>query len=184
MKAWLRSFLYEPELLLCEQFSFGMREVMVVTHQLDASTLINAKMVHGDVDYKSAANWPSVWRSPVSRYPILSWSRVQEEDLRSLGFKERIINIGAPYLHLLKYITEEPELKLPETCKNSLLYFPNHTHPGVSASHQTFTPISNFREEFDTVTVCLFWLDFINPDIYRQYQKLGYEVVCVGHILT
>ncbi len=181
MKSQLRSFLRSPQVLLSDQFSYGMREVLLLTHGEDPTSLINAKLVHGEVDYKDASKWPSVWKSPFRRYPILSWSTVQKKYLESIGFKEKIFAVGAPFLHILKYVNENPRLRWPSFFNNSLLYFPSHSHPGhsIHGKHLVENQI-NFHD-FKKVTVCLFWLDFINPTIRERYLRLGLDVTCVGY---
>ena len=181
IKSWLRSFIYPEELLLHEQFSFGMREILVLTHKIDFDTLIRAKLVHGDVNYSDASHWPSVWMSAIKKFPILCWSERQKSELRRIGFNEEIIPIGSPYLHLLKYITNEAELALPKSTNNSVLYFPSHTHQGMSAKQEEINGFINQVADFDKVTICLFWLDYINPTIFKKYEKTGSEIVCVGY---
>lgn len=181
MKSQLRSFLKSPQVLLSEQFAYGMREVLLLTHREDPTSIISAKLVHGEVGYKDASKWPSVWESPFRRYPILSWSTVQKKQLESLGFKEKIFAVGAPYLHLLKYINENPNLKWPSFFDNSLLYFPSHSHPGYSINSDEMVEDQINFHDFNKVTVCLFWLDFINPIIRERYLRLGVNVTCAGY---
>lgn len=181
MKNQLKSYLKNHEVLLSDQFSYGMREVLLLTHDEDPTSLINAKLVHGEVNYRNSSKWPSVWKNPFRRYPILSWSTVQKEQLESIGFKDKIIVVGAPYLHLLKYINENKHLNWPSCFDNSLLYFPSHSHPGYSIDNRLFTENQINLNDFKKVTICLFWLDFINPKIREQYLQLGAEVVCAGY---
>lgn len=181
MRNLLRSLIYPLEVNLNEQFSYGMREVLLSTHGLDPSSLINAKLVHGDVDYKSPTSWPSIWRNPLIRYPILCWSKIQEKELKRLGFRETIVPIGSPYIHLIDYIKKAQNLRFPQYQKNSLLYFPNHSHPGFQVKLHNTKDLKECFDGFDQVTICLFWLDFIDLEIRNRYLELGVDVTCVGY---
>lgn len=181
MYSQLRSIYYDSAVLLSDQFAFGMREVLLLTHGVDPTCMLRAKLVHGETNYNTASNWPTVWHGLFRRFPILSWSVVQKKYLETIGFKEEVIAVGAPFLHLLRYVDKNPNLKWPDRVENSLLYIPNHSHPGFSATIESALHKELESNKFSLVTVCLFWLDFINPMIRGQYTRLGVNVTCVGY---
>ncbi len=85
--------------------------------------------------------------------------------------------IGAPWIYLLHL---EPELGVVPERKGTIWYpFHGWEKHSVSGDHARLADeIRNV--ETGPVTVCLYWLEFANPDIRRAYESRGFRVICHG----
>lgn len=159
-----------------------MRETLIIANSYDPKILFNGQMAHGDVDYRRAKDWPRYRKSIRANFPILCFSEYQRSKLLDVGFKAPIIPIGAPHLHLKDYLEKSDRLKLRNTDnENRILYFPLHSHAGIANDpSKSFELIFNGVENFE-ITVCLYWLDFINPAIRKKFESLGFKIECIGY---
>lgn len=86
--------------------------------------------------------------------------------------------MGAPFIHYknMHQIRQKPEAK-------GTVAFPSHSTYDLKSQFSIdkyCRELKNLPLEFQPVTICLFWLDFIEEkaDIYR---KFGFKVVSAGH---
>jgi hypothetical protein len=104
-------------------------------------------------------------------------------DYFGTGFDKNILSVG-PYLkfsdHLLK---ESQRMTLKKKWGRMLLVFPTHSGFDANVSFDYGKWLSEIEcraKEFDTVVICLFWLDIYNAN-YRHYLKKKYKIVCCGN---
>lgn len=86
--------------------------------------------------------------------------------------------MGSPFIHYknMHQITKQADAK-------GTVVFPSHSTYKVLSQfsiEEYCKELKNLPREFQPITICLFWLDFINKkaDIYR---KFGFDVVSAGH---
>ena len=165
-----------------EQFMYGHREILLSSAinsdaSLDKSSLIIGGILHG---------WafdPSIWRvrkSNLQRAPRYVWHRKFEEKLpASTGNKA----IGAPWLYLLRQLGIVKHAKVSQVGREQtdVLVFPGHNL--LYTSKDIYRQVSKYREIVGsrTATVCLYWLDFLDPTTYQSFADAGFNVVCIGY---
>lgn len=165
-----------------EQFMYGHREILLASAinsnpNLDKSSLLIGGILHG---------WafdPSVWRvrkSNLQRAPRFVWHRKFEEKLPTSTGN---VAIGAPWLYLLRQlgIVKHSKVFLEGREQKEVLVFPGHNL--LYTSKDIFHQVSKYREIIGsrTATVCLYWLDFLDPLTYRTFVDAGFNVVCIGY---
>ncbi|MEU8316831.1 hypothetical protein AB0C33_00565 [Nonomuraea sp. NPDC048881] len=114
------------------------------------------------------------WCSP--GYPRFIWSDVLRRRGWSMGRRGHYL-IGAPWIYLLHL---EPELGVVSERKGTIWYpFHGWEKSSVTGDHALLADeIRNVETE--PVTVCLYWLEYANPDIRRAYESRGFKVICHG----
>jgi hypothetical protein len=167
-----------------EQFMYGHREILLAyarsfNPSISPGSILRAGVQHG---WAGDAN---IWRvrnrnlTPAPRYV---WENRFEIKLpKTTGNKA----IGAPWLYLLNLLDIEKgfEYRLKSSLeKKEFLIFPGHN------LWNTSKPISDQASAFhkitkgETATVCLYWIDYLQPEVRRSYENLGFEVECVGYL--
>jgi len=165
-----------------EQFMYGHREVLLSSAinsdmRLDKSSLIIGGILHG---------WafdPSIWRVRklnLQRAPRFVWHRKFEEKLPASTGN---IAIGAPWLYLLRQlgIVKHSRVLLAGREQTDVLVFPGHNL--LYTSKDIYRQVSKYREIVGsrTATVCLYWLDFLDPSTYQSFVDAGFKVVSIGY---
>ena len=179
----LRPFIQDKSVLLSEQFNYGHREVLIAANHLLPNTFFSCNIQHGWFgDYTRVKPIFDRLQRP---YPRLVWSMRVKEALLASRSGTPIVT-GAPWVHLLRACKIEPakifsglQSEIPKSAR--LLVFPNHSIAGVETSHQIDLRLLVSEFSPNTITVCLYWLDFINPAVRRYYLALGCKLVCVGY---
>lgn len=181
----LASWFYPPEVLYGDQFNFGNREILIASNNLDKQTVFLGVIQHGWIP-----RWDEKSRNPQLRTrffgkaPMFVWSLAQKKYLEKNGYKS-VYAIGSPWVHLLKAIKYDPR-RIQESTSNlmnqkKLLFFPGHSIHGGAHSHlYDFDDLSELAKTH-SITICLFWMDFVDPSIRGYYKNFGYEVTCVGY---
>ena len=167
-----------------EQFMYGHREILLAyARNADSSpstrAILSAGLQHG---WAGDAN---IWRvrhrnlTPAPRYV---WEKRFENDLPK---STKNIAIGAPWLYLLNLLGIEKGIEYRlKNCseKKEFLIFPGHN------MWNTNKPLTDQANEFyeitkgKSATVCLYWIDFLQPRIRRAYEELGFKIECVGFL--
>jgi hypothetical protein len=182
------SWIYPPEVVLGEQFNFGNREILVAANNLAADTFFMGLLQHGWYSSQALRPVPTVRKKDFSIYPIFTWSERQRNLLLELGYP-RVHTIGSPWAHLLQACHIDPENSKGPVRKDSsnlsqgkkLLFFPNHSVPGSQISHSANLNLLREISDCNSITVCLFWLDFVDPSIRKYYEAFGCDLQCVGY---
>jgi hypothetical protein len=182
------SWFYPPEVVLGEQFNFGNREILVASNNLNPDTFFMGLLQHGWYSSQALRPIPIVRNKNFSIYPIFTWSERQRNLLLELGYP-RVHTVGSPWAHLLQACHIDPEKSEGPVIKDSpelsqgkkLLFFPSHSVPGSQISHSANMDLLREISSCDSITVCLFWLDFVDPSIRKYYEAFGCELQCVGY---
>jgi len=172
------SYFYPSEILLSEQFNFGNRDTIMAGNNLPEDLFFLASLQHGWMFTRTGT--PPVKNRFLRNYPVLVWSKRIADELAVSGNKNSIVS-GAAWSHLLRACKIDPRsINLPKNESRKLLYFPNHSMPGVLASTEVDLDSLASKYSATEVTVCLFWMDFVNPDVQEYYSKFACRIVCVG----
>lgn len=116
------------------------------------------------------------------QYPnIITMSKNRREILKKKNRELNVIEIG-PYIHYAKsYYSEEEMKKLKAKYGKILLAFPTHSLDSLNIQGDSFIEkIEELKKDYDTIFVCLFYVDIQNGQ-YQKYLKKGYKIVTAGH---
>lgn len=116
------------------------------------------------------------------KYPnIITMSENRKKILEKKNKKLKVIEIG-PYIHYAKsYYSEEEIKKLKSKYGKILLAFPSHSLDSLNIQGNFFIEkIEEIKQDYDTVFVCLFYVDIQNGQ-YQKYLEKGYKIVTAGH---
>jgi len=109
----------------------------------------------------------------------LLWSQRNLGQCERLGV-ERAVGFGSPFLYL-------PEANPPVSAgPRSLLVFPFHgwEKQPLQGSMRTYAnAVEQLRERegFGPITVCLYWMEYEDPECRRLFEQRGFRVVTMGH---
>ena len=175
VSAWL----YDERILLGEQFNFGHREILLACNKLDPTSLIRASIPHGWGEGTNSHDYPRYYRKFGKVYPLLSWSDRATESYKSKGHRN-VLTTGSPWAHLLN-ATNQNNASRQKRFEKKVLYFPSHSIPGGTVDHYQNKLFLQNLSKLGDVTVCLFWLDFVDPITLSFFKKFGFDVKCVGY---
>lgn len=164
-----------------EQFLYGHREVLLNYSSLSAynshysNYILEAGLQHG---WSADSN---VWRLRGKDFqfkPRYVWNKRHETGQNKM---QNNVAIGAPWLYLVKNSLNQIKAKVKEN-KDSALIFPSHSvisHPkNIKAQVEHFNLIvKNYRNK----SVCLYWVDFVNPKVRYEFEKYDYKILCAGY---
>lgn len=106
-----------------------------------------------------------------------SWSDVSRRRGQLIGWRD-YVSIGAPFLYLqaIRPVGEE-------TPREGTIWYPFHgtaDFESVSGDHDRL--ISQIKEvEEGPVTVCLYYVEYEQPETRERYENAGFRVICHGH---
>jgi len=183
MGAWF----YPPEIQLSEQFNFGHREVLIAAHKLNPQTLFLGSLQHGWYENDPLHPVSQIRNRVFKPYPFFTWSLRQKNFLENSGFKEVYV-IGSPWAHLIKACGIElgdgpKNINVKSSnfdSKGNLLIFPRHSIPGGTVEHDIDVDHLLNLSGCKKATVCLFWMDFIDPRVRDYYSQFKCDLFCVG----
>lgn len=116
------------------------------------------------------------------KYPyILTMSKNRKEILENKNKNLQVIEIG-PYIHYAKsYYSKEELKKIKAIYGKILLAFPSHSLDSLNVHSNSFIEkIEEIKQEYDTVFICMFYVDIQNGQ-YKKYLEKGYKIVTAGH---
>ena len=165
-----------------EQFQYGGREILL-SYVSQSNPVISSKsylaagLSHG---WQPDEQLWKLWNRNLTRAPRYVWNDRFELTARA---NSRAVAIGSSWLYLLKSLNIKPnqEVKLLGGIQSNkyLLMLTHNVVPmqkRIDLQAQFYSEICDPKE----TTVCLFWIDFCNPQIYQSFEKLGYSLVCAG----
>lgn len=162
------------------QFAYGQREILTDYMRLDRTTLLLGVLQHGFTFRTNSADARTPRLSSYKRSPLWVYSETRARSLRDQGFKN-VQAIGAPWL----YLPPTSESSAPQNTRDSFIVFPIHTALSVNVSPdeseikrkiQFWKSISGDS----TLTICLFWSDFLEWSWRRIAEAEGVKVTVVG----
>lgn len=117
---------------------------------------------------------------------IMTFSFERKKIIQS-SINKKIIPIG-PYIHYAKhYLTKQDIICIKRKFGRILLVFPSHStleHTVDSHVNEFVSHVLYFKKkyDFDSVFVSLYFRDIQNSDLVKAYEKVGFHVVCSGHL--
>jgi hypothetical protein len=185
LKKWVKSVIRPREVVLAEQFAFGNREMLLEFFEIDKSHLILGEVQHGwaiepgNVSQGKTRLFDEFGRT----YPFYVWSPLLRDRLAALGHK-RVKAIPSPWATVVQRLLKDFQHELiSEERSRSIVYFPAHSIHGYLALIDNRPLLESVFKEYSNyeVTVCLFWLDYIDPNVRKKYEEFGFKVYCVGY---
>ena len=165
-----------PIVEFSEQFLYGHREILINFANLNAKSMIKGSVEHG----WALDSGRGIRKITGGRYLYLSWSHARIS--RSEIFDKTTVAIGAPFIYAHKEVESSLQKFLDKYGSEGsrILFFPVH---GNEFSQQNpESQIALFRDKYDPreASVCLYWVEFINPAIYNLYKQAGFKILCAG----
>lgn len=115
---------------------------------------------------------------------IITMSEARREILKSKIPQKESIAIG-PYLHYASALLEAEEMKtLKKSLGKTLLVYPFHSAKHIKIAYDEdgfIREIKRVAKDFDTVLICLYYLDARDPEKVAAYESEGFKVVTNGH---
>ena len=165
-----------PIVEFSEQFLYGHREILVSYSGLDAKALIKGSVEHG----WALDSGRGIKKLLGGRFLYLSWSSARVA--RSAISEDTTVAIGAPFIYAHSLVANQIDAFKESNVKeeNRILFFPVHGNEFSQQNPQS--QIALFREKYNPkkATVCLYWVEYINPIIYDLYKEAGFKIVCAG----
>lgn len=179
IKNYSSPFLYPEEVLLGEQFFFGHREILVNCLDLNPQTLFLATIQHGWTTEEYALKRPKVQKKFRGQFAEFVWSNRIAKTLERNG-RESVYAVGSPWAHLIKRVGFwDYDARDHTNNRPKLIYFPNHSHHGwVATLGAPF--LDEFSEQFE-ITICLYWLDYLDPAVMSIFSNKKFKIVCCGY---
>jgi hypothetical protein len=177
--SFVAPWVYPEEVLLSEQFNYGHREILLASNSMSQDLIFLASLQHGWTHKRVGT--PLLKKRNFQNYPVMVWSTRIANGF-PISKKKNVIVTGSPWVHLLRSLKINPLRPVqPVRSEEKLVFFPSHSLPGASATHNY--DIDNLIKTFGkhNVTVCLFWMDFIDPEIRAYYANYACQVVCLGY---
>lgn len=156
-----------------ENQSYGHAQILLDHCGLPADTFIPFRIQHGWQPGPGLGERHG--REPGTK---LVWSK------RNLGQAEEhgiqgAVPIGAPFLYLPAPLTE------PKAAEKSLLAIPFHgwEEEGLFGSVQAYAEsLTDLKKRgFGPITVCLYWLEYGQPEVRAFFEERGFETTTMGH---
>ena len=168
-----------------EQFMYGHREILLAISRLTYPDLPKNSILLAGVQH----GWLSesgVWKLRYKNFQSakrLVWHKRWQ--LAERNFKNNLA-IGAPWLHLLKLLEIDKTQLISRVNRISqrnkkVLIFPGHSGLHYAKDFQRQAKYFASLNNCEGATVCLFWLDFCNPEIRQAFEELGFQTVCAGY---
>ena len=162
-----------PISLFPDQFIYGAREILNTYTNLDSRTIFKATFEHG-WDLRTSR---TMIKFSGGKYTHFSWC--SERILRSEFHNSHMKPIGAPFVYLIHMLNEAITKSEQSGITNSkeIIFFPSH---GNEFEFQnTELQINLFKKYYNpsNATVCLYWAEFVNPNVLKQYQKAGFKYI-------
>ncbi len=165
-----------PIVEFSEQFLYGHREILINAAKLSDKSLIKGSVEHG----WALDSGRGIRKITGGRYLYLSWSqaRISRSDIT----EKTTVAIGAPFIYAHKEVESPLQNFLNKYGRQEsrILFFPVH---GNEFSQQNAeSQIALFRDKYDPreASVCLYWVEYINPAIYNLYKQAGFRILCAG----
>lgn len=115
--------------------------------------------------------------NPPRGFSRFVWSDVCRRRGQAIGWRDYLVT-GAPFLYLDQLIAPDPDAPAPE----GTIWYPFHgtmDYETVSGSHDRL--IAQIKEtEPGPVTVCLYYVEYEQPETRALYEAAGFRVICHG----
>jgi hypothetical protein len=116
---------------------------------------------------------------------IITYSEQRKLHIESMRVEKKVVPIG-PYIQYAKNIFSQEKIsEYSNRFGKTLLVFPSHSIQNQSSEYDVdefISEINSIRGSFQTVLVCLFWVDIKNADLLEKYTRENYLICTAGHI--
>lgn len=164
-----------------EQFMYGHREVLLNFSQFnDSSSTSSSYILEAGLQHGWAAD-ANIWRLRGKDFqfkPRYVWNKKHEVRLPKM---ENNLAIGAPWLYLVKNSLNQIQAKVKDN-KNCALIFPSHSV--ISQPKRVKDQVDHFNSlarNYKNKSVCLYWVDFVNPKVRHEFEKHNFKILCAGY---
>ena len=111
----------------------------------------------------------------VPGYPKLVWSEAVRRRGWALGLRDYVV-IGSPWAYLLAMQTD-PVL----ACDGTIVYpFHGWEEQEIVGDHASYADEVRAAEGDVPLTICLYWNDYIKPEVRKDYECKGFRVISHG----
>ncbi|MFW6597145.1 hypothetical protein ACQBAU_05545 [Propionibacteriaceae bacterium Y2011] len=114
---------------------------------------------------------------PPTGFSKFVWSDVCRRRGHSIGWRDYVV-IGAPFLYLM---ATRPEAA-PDPDREGTIWYPFHgtiDYETVAGNHHALIEEIKAVED-GPVTVCLYYVEYAQPDVRNAYRDAGFRVICHG----
>jgi hypothetical protein len=168
-----------PVVEFSEQFLYGNREVLCAYSGLDHRFMIHGSLEHGWTSYPPGKGIPKIYGG---KYTHLVWSsyRLQQS---SESYSSNVIAIGSPFLYAHNLVINQLEesADVNSSFAGGTIFFPGHgTEVTTPNMIQQIEAVKRY-ENPKNVTVCLYWTEFLNPEIRAVFKQAGFKLTNLGY---
>lgn len=165
--------------LFKDQFAYGHREILLEYAGIEKSALLLGKLQHGIHPPSHPLNFKSP-RENLLRSPFWVYSMDSEQRARENNYKH-VKAIGAPWLYLKSM---SRVASLPKSGVKFLIMPEHSTHNflDISTDEDKRKRAAAFKKIVgdSPATVCLHYIDFLDPVTRSAFADFGWNVTCVG----
>lgn len=115
---------------------------------------------------------------------IITMSEGRREILKAKLAQKESIAVG-PYIHYAQAVLNEEEMAaLKKELGKTLLVYPFHSARHISTNYDEdgfISEIKRVAKDFDTVLICLYYLDCLDAGKVAAYESEGFKIVTNGH---
>lgn len=185
LREFIRRMKESDRIYFEEQFMYGHREILLNYSRNFNNDLSLGHILNGSIDHGWAYN-EMIWKlrkrnlREANRYV---WNYRHENLVSPVA---NVKAVGAPWIYMLSDLGLTPsniERNLPKKV-NKIVIFPSHnTNSSIRFDHLDVIDLFESRVPPNSaVIVCLFWLDFCDPQIRKAYLNKGWSVECAGYV--
>lgn len=115
---------------------------------------------------------------------IITLSNIRNKHIRRVAPNIDVITLG-PYIHYADELIDNLTfINLKNEFGKILLVFPSHSTKDIKAQYagnKFINEIEKISESFDSVFICLYYLDARNVELVNSYKEKGFYIVTAGH---
>lgn len=169
---------YYPIESVIENNYYGLGRTLKKYANLPKST--NSYIEHGIFFGPNVVPWERDWKVKNIIVPSL----IREQYLKMKGIKKRIVVVG-PYIHYAKSLLTNFEYEqIKKKLGKTLLVFPTHSIMNVTVEYDIahfISFIESIRSNYETILICLYWLDALNLQTVEMYKKHDFKIITAGN---
>lgn len=177
----LKHLLLDPNFQIFEeQFMYGHRELLLNYSGLIDSCEANSKLI---LEAGLQHGWlpdAGIFRSrgkDLRIKPRFVWNKRWQKDYPKM---QSNLSIGSPWLYLIRKNLPYYQSKIKDN-KDSVLILPSHSVLGIPKDLKSMVAnFDNLTIGYKRKIVCLYWVDFVNPQVFSEFSKFGFEIYCAG----
>ena len=159
---------------------YGMASILQSYAGFSQDSVLNAVVPHG-INLSDTFVWEAEVKAPVpaifyhSRHVKHSYAKAIQEH----GIHKFLIPCASPFLYVVEQLKS-----LPRPERKGTIFFPAHSTHHIIAEmdyEALAEKLENLPEEFQPVTICLYWKDY-NLGREKPFKDRGMNIVSAGHM--